>query len=335
MRQLSNIQLQQQIIHYKSEMEKYKKKCERLENGIRAQHYVAIKKENDLLQSRIQTYLQELEIQNSEKNMETSRYQALLSAQEREVKKLRHILNQVKDQLRTYTTRYVSDTNKQAEHYFESQNSLEHEIMALQVENSYLLKEMDLLLMTKQEADKQLYKKEIQIWELEALLEDVRLELESQKDHLLFEKYFNEDQIHRLLYENEWLQNRLYLNDIELYESHNLLTESKLLYEWVIKLQKEDLCRAGQVQKDNESSIQQLQEELKRMQDDKNVFTRSLQSVRMNIKDLKDKVFITEEKDSIVTKDTLKNYENTIHHLQFTNSLLNEEINKLKKKPGT
>ncbi|WP_061809972.1 hypothetical protein [Rossellomorea vietnamensis] len=334
MRQLSNIQLQQQIIHYKSEMEKYKKKCERLENGSRAQHYVAIKKENDLLQSRIQTYLQELEIQAYERNTETSRYQALLSAQEREVKKLRYILNQVKDQLRTFTIHYVSGTEKQTEQFLDSRSSLEHEILSLQVENSYLLKEKDFLLKANQEIQKQLYKKEIQIWELEALLKDVRIELASREHDLHIEKCVNEDQIHRLLYDNETLKNRLYLNEIELYESHNLLMDSKILYEWVNKRQKEGLERAGEVQKENESSIQVLQEELKRMQEDNNNFTRSLQSVRMNIKDLKDKVFVYDEEESISTKDTLKNYENTIQHLQFTNSLLNEEINKLKNKPA-
>jgi chromosome segregation ATPase len=333
-RQLSNIQLQQQIIHYKSEMEKYKKKCERLENGSRAQHYVAIKKENDLLQSRLQTYLEELEIQTSERNTETSRYQALLSAQEREVKKLRYILNQVKDQLRTFTTHYVSGTEKQTERFLDSRSSLEHEILSLQVENSYLLKEKDFLLKANQEVQKQLYKKEIQIWELEALLEDVRIELVSRENDLHIEKCVNENQIHRLLDDNETLKNRLYLNEIELFESHNLLMESKILYESVNKRQIEDLERAGEVQKENESSIQRLQEELKRMQEDKNNFTRSLQSVRMNIKDLKDKVFEYDEEESISTKDTLKNYENTIQHLQFTNSLLNEEINKLKNKPG-
>ncbi|OXS56019.1 hypothetical protein B0G93_1244 [Bacillus sp. V-88] len=330
MKQLSKIQLQQQIIHYKSEMEKYKNKCEKLENGSRAQQYVALKKENDLLQSKIQTYLQELEIQASEKTKETSRYQALLSAQEREVKKLRYILNQLKDKLRTFTTHYVSDTKEQTE----SRSSLEHEILALQVENSYLLKEKDLLLKANQETQQQLFKKEIQIWELEALHEDVRIELASREHHLLIEKCYNEDQILGLLYDNELLQNRLYLNEIDLYESHNLLRESRMIYEWVNKRQKEDLERAGQVQKDNESSIQQLQEKLKRMQEDKNVFTRSLQSVRMNIKDLKDQIFINGEEGSPTTKDTLKNYENTIQHLQFTNSLLNEEINKLKNKPG-
>ncbi|MGG3913062.1 hypothetical protein [Rossellomorea vietnamensis] len=334
MRQLSNIQLQQQIIHYKSEMEKYKKKCERLENGSRAQQYVAIKKENDLLQSRIQTYLQELGIQASEKNKETSRYQALLSAQEREVKKLRYLLNQVKDQLRTFTTHYVSDTKEQMEHSVGSRNTLENEIIALQVENSYLLKEKDRLVKANQEVQKQLYKKEIQLWELEALLEDVRIELALREHQLLMEKCFNEDYIHRLLSDNEMLQNRLYRHEIELYESHHLLEETKILFEWVNKQQKEDLERADQVQKDHESSIQQLQEKLKRMQEDKTVVSRSLQSVRMNIKDLKDKVFINGEEDSFATKDTLKNYENTIHHLQFTNSLLNEEINKLKNKPG-
>jgi hypothetical protein len=333
-RQLSNIQLQQQIIHYKSEMEKYKNKCERLENGNRAQYYAAIKKENDLLQSRIQTYLQELEIQATEKNTETSRYQALLAAQEREVKKLRYLLNQVKDQLRTFTIHRASDTKEQMEHSVESRNTLEHEILALQVENSYLLKEKDRLLKANQEVQKQLYKKEIQLWELEALLEDVRIELASREHQLLLEKCFNEDHIHRLLSDNEMLENHLFRHEVELYESHHLLEETRILFEWVNKQQKEDLERAGQVQKDHESSIQQLQEELKRMQDDKNVFTRSLQSVRMNIKDLKEKVFITGEEDSFATKDTLKKYENTIHHLQFTNSLLNEEINKLKKKPG-
>ncbi|MCA0148554.1 hypothetical protein LCD52_07055 [Rossellomorea vietnamensis] len=334
MRQLSNIQLQQQIIHYKSEMEKYKNKCERLESGSHAQRYVSIKKENDLLQSRIQTYLQELEIQAAERNTETSRYQALLSAQEWEVKKLRYILNQVKDQLRTFTNHYVSNTKKQTEHFLDSRSSLEHENLSLQVENSYLLKEKDLLLKANQEVQKQLYKKEIQIWELEALLEEVRIEAALREHQLLMEKCFNEDTIHCLLSDNEMLINRLYSNEVELYESNNLFTESKILYESVNKQHKENLDRAGQVQKDNELSIQVLQEELKRMQEDKNVFTRSLQSVRMNIKDLKDKVSVYDAEDSIATKDTLKKYENTIHHLQFTNSLLNEEINKLKNKPG-
>jgi hypothetical protein len=333
MRQLSPIQLQQQIIHYKSEMNKYKNKCESLEDKYLTQRYITLEKENDHLRSQMETYLQQLKSKDLEKNQESSKYQALFTAQEREVKKLRSLLNQVKDQLRKHILHYVKDSSTQTEKDLKKTESLENQINTLQDENSYLLKEKDLLLKTNQALHLQLYKKEIELWELEEIVKDLNEGVASQYQHLLMERSFDEEENNRLMNDNECLRDRLYLSEVEIYESHKLLTESKLYYEYVIKLQKEQLEHALQIQKCNEASIQQLQVEVQKLQDDKNLYTHSLQTVRMSIKEMKDEVFAFDDKDSGTMKDTLKNYENTIHHLQFTNALLNEEINKLKNKP--
>ncbi|MCA1059087.1 hypothetical protein LCL96_09075 [Rossellomorea aquimaris] len=332
MRQLSPIQLQQQIIHYKSEMEKYKIKCKSLENEYLSKKYFSLQKENEHLRSQIESYLQQVESKDSEKQRESSKYQALLKGQEREVQKLRYLLNQVKEQLRKYIQSHVADSKKQMEQLLELKESLEQKIVSNQIENSFLLKENDSLFKANQVLEIRLYRREILLWELETLLTEINEEAASQNQHI--EMGFAEDEKVRIMNANECLKKRIYSNEIELFESDNLLTESKIYYEFVIEHQKEQLEHALIIQQDKDASIQQLQEELRRLKGDNNLYTQTLKQLRMNIKNMKDADSVLDDIESISSKDTLKKYENTIHHLQFTNAVLVEEINKLKNKPG-
>ena len=332
MRQLSPLQLQQQIIHYKSEMEKYKRKCESLENEYLSKKYFSLQKENEHLRSQIETYLQQLESKDSEKQLESSKYQSLLKGMEREVKKLRYLLNQGKEQVRNFFESHVADSKKQMEQLLKLKESLEHEIVSNKIEKSFLLKDNESQFKDNQELEIRLYKREIELWELETLLNDMNEEAVSQNQHI--EMGFSEDEKACIKNANECLKKRLYSTEIELFESDNLLTESKIYYEYVIEHQKEQLDQAFIVQQENEATIQQFQEELRRLNGDNNLFTQTLKQLRLNIKKMKDAGLVLDEKESISSKDTLKKYENTIHHLQFTNAVLIEEINKLKNKPG-
>ncbi|MDX8343966.1 hypothetical protein [Rossellomorea sp. YZS02] len=326
MRQLSPLQLQQQIIHYKSEMEKYKRKCESLENEYLSKKYFSLQKENEHLRSQIET-------KDSETQIESSKYQALLKGQEMEIKKLRNVQNQVKEQLRKLLQSHIANSKVQIDQLFELKESLEQEILSIQTDNSFLLKENDSLFKTNHELAIRLYKREIELWELETLLKGRNEEAASRNQHI--EMGFVQDEKARIKNDNEYLKKRIYLNEIELFEADNLLSESQIYYENVIEHQKEQLDHAFMVQQNKDASIQQFQEELRRLQGEKNLYTQTLKQFRLSIKEMKEAGLAVDEGESKTSKDTLKRYENTIHHLQFTNAVLIDEINKLKNKPGS
>ncbi|WP_226674126.1 hypothetical protein [Rossellomorea aquimaris] len=333
MRQLSPLQLQQQIIHYKSEMEKYKRKCESLENEYLSKKYFSLQKENEHLRSQIETYLHQIETKDSETHLESSKYQALLKGQEMEIKKLRNVQNQVKEQLRKLLQSHIANSKVQIEQLFELKESLEQENISIQNDNSFLLKENDSLFKTNHELAIRLYKREIELWELETLLKGMDEEAASRDQHI--EMGFAQDEKARIMNDNEYLKKRIYLNEIELFEADNLLSESQIYYENVIEHQKDQLDHAIMVQQNKDASIQQFQEELRRLQGENNLYTQTLKQFRLSIKEMKEAGLVVDEGESKTSKDTLKRYENTIHHLQFTNAVLIDEINKLKNKPGS
>ncbi|MFI8686188.1 hypothetical protein [Rossellomorea sp. NPDC077527] len=333
MRQLSPLQLQQQIIHYKSEMEKYRRKCEALEDEYLAKKYMAIKKENLQLQSMMETHLQELQNNETQKNQETSKYLALLSSQDKEIKKLHYSLNQLKEQLRKHSLHVTNSTN-QIEELNQKNEVLQNEILSLQEENSYLTYENDCLSRRIINSESQLYIEEIDAWRLEEYVKELKEELEYRTQCFQIDKTFADDENGRIREINQLLETQLFLKEIELYETHRLQTESESYYKYIIHFQNQKISDAFQNQKNQESSIQRKENEIKQLQEEQTQYFASLQNIRKNIKQMKNEVFMADE-ESITTKATLSKYENTIQNLQYTNALLMQEIHKYKNKLGS
>jgi chromosome segregation ATPase len=230
MKQLSSIQLQQQIIHYKSELEKYKQKCSLLEKNSLAQKYKSLKKDHQILENTLEEYRTQFKKIDAEKEQLSSKYQTFFKAQEKEMTKLRYTINQLKDQLHKTNQTHLTEKNKQTEHQNETKDALEKEIISLQVTNCYLTKEIELLLINKQQIEKQLYIKESELLELEVLGEELQREWNAHKQHLLILNSFEEHKNCNLLNQNDSLKTQLYLRETELMELEEQL--EKLKIEW-------------------------------------------------------------------------------------------------------
>jgi hypothetical protein len=230
MKQLSPIQLQQQIIHYKSEMEKYKQKCSLLEKDYLAQKYKSLKKEHQLLENTIEEYRMQCIKIDAEKEQISSKYQTYLKAQEKEMTKLRYTINQLKDQLHKTNQIHLTETKKQTEHQNETKDTLEKEIISLQVTNCYLTKKIEHLLKSKQQIQRQLYITESELLEQEVLGKEIQREWNAHKQHLLTHNSFEEHKNYNLLHQNDSLKTQLYLKETELLELVELL--EKLKIEW-------------------------------------------------------------------------------------------------------
>ncbi|MGE6753033.1 hypothetical protein ACQKFO_06270 [Rossellomorea sp. NPDC071047] len=230
MKQLSPIQLQQQIIHYKSEMEKYKQKCSLLEKDFLAQKYKSLKKEHQLLENKIEEYRMQCKKSDTEKEQISSKYHSFIRAQEKEMTKLRYTINHLKDQLHKTTQIHLTETRKQTEHQKETKDAFEKEIISLQVTNCYLTKQIEILLKNKQQIERQLYIKECELLELEVLGEEFQREWNAHKQHLLTQNSFEEHKNYNLLHQNDSLKTQLYLKETELLELVELV--EKLKIEW-------------------------------------------------------------------------------------------------------
>ncbi|MGG1630642.1 hypothetical protein [Rossellomorea sp. NRS-1567] len=230
MKQLSSIQLQQQIIHYKSELEKYKQKCSLLERNSLVLQCKTLKKENQLLENTLEEYRMQIKKTEAEKEQISSKYQTFLKAQEKEMTKLRYTINQLKDQLHKTNQIHLTEKNKQTEHQNETKDAFEKKIISLQVTNCYLTKEIELLLINKQEIEKQLYRKESELLELGVSGEELQREWSAHKQHLLILNSCEEHKNYNLLNQNDSLKTHLYLRETELMELGEQL--EKLKIEW-------------------------------------------------------------------------------------------------------
>ncbi|MGM0839106.1 MAG: hypothetical protein ACQEWE_00165 [Bacillota bacterium] len=230
MKQFSSIQLQQQIIHYKSELEKYKQKCSLLERNPLVQQYKTLKKENQLLENTLEEYRMQIKKTEAEKEQISSKYQTFLKAQEKEMTKLRYTIHQLKDQLHKTNQIHLTEKNKQTQHQNETKDAFEKEVNSLQVTNCYLTKEIELLLINKQEIEKQLYRKESELLELGVLGEELQREWSAHKQQLLILNSFEEHKNYNLLNQNDSLKTQLYLRETELMELGERL--EKLKSEW-------------------------------------------------------------------------------------------------------
>ncbi|MGM0851469.1 MAG: hypothetical protein ACQEWI_02480 [Bacillota bacterium] len=228
MKQLSSIQLQQQIIHYKSELEKYKHKCSTLEKHYLARQYNFLKKENRRLENSNEDFRMQIEKKDAENEQSSLKYQSALKSQEKEIKKLRYTINQLKDQLRKINLLYSSEVKTLVEHNYLTKTALEKEIISSQVAHSYLIKEKELLTTNKQQMEKQLYIKEIELLEMEELIEELKIEWNEEKQHLRRLNSFEKHKNNNLTDQNESLNNELYVKEMELLKFKELIEELKI-----------------------------------------------------------------------------------------------------------
>ncbi len=335
MKQLSSIQLQQQIIHYKSEMEKYRQKCSFLAEESLAQKYTALQKENQDLRKKVDEYGEYLE--NKELQLDKQSQDSLSHhiAQEKEITKLRFTVNQLRDQLRKINHLYITDSKLHTERLQLSKGSFHKDIIASQMTICHLTNEMEKFLSTKEEMEKQLYKKEIELWELEKRLGEMEKEWNRKQESFLLKSVCQENRIDLLANENDTLKTQLYLKEEVVNDAFQQLKDMTFYYEDILFHQTKKLTEASRLERNHEESIRTLKNKLKKQQADIEMYTNTLQTVKMNIRQMKEEAFISDGGDSSETKKLLKKQENTIQHLQFTNALLIEEINKLKNKmPG-
>lgn len=383
MKFLSPIQLQQQIIHYKSELEKYKHKCLTLEKHYLARQYNSIKKENRRLENSNEDYRIQIENKDAENEQLSLKYQSAIISQEKEIKKLRNTINQLKDQLRKINLLYSTEVKTSVENNYLTKTALEKEIISSQIAHSYLIKEKELLTINKHQMEKQIFIKEIELLEMEELIEELKIKWNEEKQQLRrlnrFEKdknnnllnqneslnnelyckemellklkeqieelkiegtlqkqnmlmlnSFEEHKNYNLSGKNEGLMNQLYLREIELYEIEQTFSKTTFHYEDLLASKADQLENASNMQIETSAHIQKIETSHKKLLDEKNDYMNTLHTLRNNIRRMKEDVFSFEEEESSAMKNKMKNYENTIQHLQFTNALFIEEINKLK-----
>ncbi|TYS91214.1 hypothetical protein [Rossellomorea aquimaris] len=262
MKYLSPIQLQQQIIHYKSELEKYKHKCSTLEKHNLAREYHSIKKENQRLENLNEDFRIQIEKIIVENEQLSIKYQSSFKSQEKEIKKLRYTINQLKDQLRKINLLYSTEVKKLVEHNYLTKTALEKEIISSEVSHCYLIKEKELLTTNKQEMEKQLYSKEMELLEMEELIEELKIgwREEKQNSHRLnsFEKHKNNN----LSDENKSLNNELYVKEMELLKLKELIEELKieglLQKQHLLKLNSFEVYKNYNLLDENESLKAQL-----------------------------------------------------------------------------
>ncbi|TMU87713.1 hypothetical protein FGG79_06250 [Bacillus sp. BHET2] len=203
MKQLSSIQLQQQIIHYKSEMEKYRQKCSFLAEKSLAQKYNALQKENQDLRKKVDEYDEYLENKEMQMEKQSQDSLSLHIAQEKEISKLRFTVNQLRDQLRKINHRYTTDSKLYTERLQLFKDSFHKEIISSQMTITHLKNELEMFLSTKEATEKQLYKKEIELWELEKLLEGKEQEWNREQESLLLQSVSQKNRIDLLVNEQD------------------------------------------------------------------------------------------------------------------------------------
>jgi hypothetical protein len=225
---LSPIQLQQQIIHYRSELEKYKHKCSTLERHYLAQQYNSIKKENRRLENSNEDFRVQIEKKDAENEQLSLKYQSTYKSQEKEIKKLRYTINQLKDQLRKINHLYSSELKTLVEHNYLTNTSLEKEIISSQVDQCYLIKEKELLTINTQQMEKQLFIKELELLEMEELIEEQNIQWNEEKQHIHRLNSFEKHKNNNLSNQNESLNMELYEKEMELLKLKEQIEELKI-----------------------------------------------------------------------------------------------------------
>ncbi|BCB03435.1 hypothetical protein [Bacillus sp. KH172YL63] len=324
MKQLSSIQLQQQIIHYKSEMERYKQRCAALESNVVVRKYGALQKEHQALLKKLEEYEDVIVKKGEEIEGQSLKFVFLHKAQEKEMSKLRFTINQLKDQLRKINQHYMRDTKLYDEQLHESAEVFQQEVLSLQTTISHLLFERERYFSANEEMGQRLQQREWEMWVLEEQIKSCEDEAHS-KEHVLRRSIELQNiEIEALVKEKEDLIDQFNHKEAEMAGLLQRLTDEENKHNEATLLQ--------QKLKDRNRALHHA---LKKQREDMEMYMKTLQSVSLNIKQMKedDSLFKVEEKNT--ASPEMKKLENTIAHLQFTNSLLIEEINKLKNKPGS
>ncbi|WRP08520.1 hypothetical protein U9J35_10280 [Rossellomorea aquimaris] len=343
MKYLSPIQLQQQIIHYKSELEKYKHKCSTLEKHYLAHEIHSIKKENQRLEKSNEAFRIQIEKKVEENEQLSIKYKSAYKSQEKEIKKLRYTINQLKDQLRKINLLYSTEVKKLVEHNYLTKTALEKEIISSQVSHSYLIKEKELLTINKQQMEKQLYSKEIELLEMEELLVGLKIKWNEEKlnsDRLNnFEKYKNNN----LSDQNKFLNNELYVKEMELLKLKELIEELKiegsLQKQHLLKLNSFEEYKNYNLSDENESlkaqlylreielyEVQQILSESTSHYDDL-LTTKAIQLEQASKMQIEKSAYIQKIETSLKKLiDEKEAYTNTLHSLRKNIKLMKEDV---------
>ncbi|MGF3102641.1 hypothetical protein [Rossellomorea sp. DUT-2] len=343
MKYLSPIQLQQQIIHYKSELEKYKHKCSTLEKHYLAHEIHSIKKENQRLENSNEAFRIQIEKKVEENEQLSIKYKSAYKSQEKEIKKLRYTINQLKDQLRKINLLYSTEVKKLVEHNYLTKTALEKEIISSQVSHSYLIKEKELLTINKQHMEKQLYSKEIELLEMEELLVGLKIKWNEEKlnsDRLNnFEKYKNNN----LSDQNKFLNNELYVKEMELLKLKELIEELKiegsLQKQHLLKLNSFEEYKNYNLSDENESlkaqlylreielyEVQQILSESTSHYDDL-LTTKAIQLEQASKMQIEKSAYIQKIETSLKKLiDEKEAYTNTLHSLRKNIKLMKEDV---------
>jgi chromosome segregation ATPase len=312
MKQLSTIQLQQQIIHYKSELHKYQQRCIALENDFPVKKVTSLKHELSRLQAvneQLTKSISEWQTKFKEANETMQSKSAIIKKQQTEHHKLLSKFQLLKEQHRKGKSlnKSIQDQHEQSlmnlQVMWQDLKDFERKCIACQIDGEYLKEEKRQLTIERDTLKKWLIHTEVSM--IEGSLEGD-------------EKYRTQMQAMMHTLEEQLLQNH------RLGEIKNLLDSSAVQIQVLNKQAKS-----------YKEQINELEAALQNEKKINNEFASALRSLRIRIKEWKEHMQHERMEPSQHTdlSPMQKNrYHTTIEHLQFVNAKLIEEINQLRNK---
>jgi chromosome segregation ATPase len=310
MKRLTDVQLQQQIIHYKSELEKYKHKVLELDDDYLSQKIKSLHREIQELNQKVldqNHQIKEYQYKLNEETTFTEKYFNNLKAQQLEIKKLNLTLNQYKDkllksnQIQEINLAQQASERSRAKSIEDQLSCVKNDAVTSQMEQCYLIKENQNQFEEIQSLKLQLYQSQVDLYEMELK----RIEKDTQKkieemDEL---KQFQKDQ--------------------------------KDLIETLTIKESEKVKQLHKAQK----LIHSLQGNIQILNQEKHEIVMGLKKFKKEINLMKEDRILFEKKNQDETKqESVDNQEQKdqtiIQHLLYTNAILMEEIQKLKQNPN-
>jgi hypothetical protein len=312
LKQLSTIQLQQQIIHYKSELYKYQQRCKALENDFPVIKVTSLKNEISRLEAdneQLTKSISEWQSKYIEANETVESKTVIIKKQQSEYHKLQTKFQLFKEQFKKQKSLNLSTQDLQEQRLRNIQNlegkikELERKCIAYQIEGEYLKEEKQQLINERNFLKKWLLHTEI------CMIESFLDSAEKNKKFISSIKHNHEEQL---------------LKQNKLDELKNLL-ESKDKQIQILSIQS----------KSNKEKITELETSLQNERKIKNEFASALRSLRIKIQEWKEHIQyerIESDPQTELSTREKDRYHTTIEHLQFENAKLIEEINQLKNK---
>jgi hypothetical protein len=310
LKQLSTIQLQQQIIHYKSELHKYQQRCKELENDFPVLKVTSLKNELSRLEAdneQLSKSITDWQIKYKEVNEAVTSKTGIIKKQQTEYHKLQSKFQLFKEQFKkerslNKTTQVLQEQRLGDLQVLEEEiKKLERKCMACQIDGEYLKEEKRQWINEKNSLMKWLLHTEI--WLFETFMDSV----EMNKKYIAAMKQNDEEQ---LLQQHK-------LNELKkLFDSQN--KQIKVL---------------NKQSKSYREKINELESTLQNERKIKNEFASALKSLRIKVQEWKEHMqFERIESDHHTELSTREKerYHTTIEHLQFANAKLIEEIHRLK-----